>query len=119
MPTGRELDPEGYRKYRRERNRKRRLTNPHYWREKQVKKYGIDWKEYQNMWKAQGGVCRICGENNEREGILHVDHDHITGKIRALLCKHCNQMLGHARDNVRILRRAVRYLELYGTAEPR
>jgi hypothetical protein len=40
-----------------------------------------------------------------------VDHDHETNRVRALLHDRCNRMLGCARDNPEVLRRAAAYLE--------
>ena len=48
----------------------------------------------------------ICGKDEK----LVVDHDHKTGKVRGLLCNHCNRGLGHFRDNVKFLEDAVKYL---------
>jgi hypothetical protein len=42
---------------------------------------------------------------------MHIDHDHKTGLVRGLLCKHCNQGLGHFRDSTTFLHNAVGYLE--------
>lgn len=62
----------------------------------------------------QGGVCAIClgppaeGDRGDR---LHVDHDHVTGEVRGLLCSHCNTALGKFRDDPARLRRAAEYLE--------
>ena len=42
-----------------------------------------------------------------------VDHCHITKKVRALLCPHCNRLLGCAQDDVQILKNAVGYLKKY------
>lgn len=55
--------------------------------------YGITMEEYEAMWKRQGGKCAICGvsENGRK---LSVDHSHKTGKVRELLCQHCNVVLG-------------------------
>jgi len=50
--------------------------------------------------------CVICGS----DGKLVVDHDHVTGKIRGMLCNHCNRGLGHFRDNPELLEFAAQYL---------
>jgi hypothetical protein len=65
------------------------------------------------------GTCRICGEEERvlKNGggaarRLSVDHDHATGKVRGLLCRRCNGLLGLAYDSPRTLRQAAEYLEL-------
>ena len=73
-------------------------------------KYGITEDEYTAMLEAQEGRCAIC--NLERK--LVIDHDHKTGKVRGLLCKPCNAMLGPF-EQVDI-RRVEQYL--HRTAEP-
>ncbi|WP_280485397.1 endonuclease VII domain-containing protein [Nocardia cyriacigeorgica] len=74
--------------------------------------YGITEDEYQRILDAQGGVCFICqrakGTGRRR---LAVDHDHVTGAVRGLLCKPCNRdVLGHLRDDIDALHRAINYL---------
>ena len=59
---------------------------------------------------AQGGVCAICDETPEK---LVLDHDHASGRIRALLCHHCNVGLGHFRDDPVRLSAAITYLMLH------
>ena len=39
------------------------------------------------------------------------DHCHSTGKVRALLCGQCNQLLGQAKENINTLRASIKYLE--------
>lgn len=70
-------------------------------------KYGITLKEYESRWSAQSGKCALCGEEQE---VLCVDHCHETGRVRGLLCSRCNTGIGHLRDDVTILRRAIDYL---------
>lgn len=65
--------------------------------------------------KARGpvGPCDICGGNQKPGAALAKDHDHVTGKTRGRLCHNCNLVLGHAKDNPKILRDAADYLERY------
>lgn len=70
------------------------------------RRYGIGDADFQRMLAEQGGVCAICKDPGPR----HVDHDHITGKVRGILCFNCNGGLGYYRDNVEYLGEAIRYL---------
>ena len=74
-------------------------------------KYGITGEQYAEMLEAQGGVCAICGRECQSRNRLAVDHCHETGKVRGLLCAHCNRALGMLGDSVNVLTAAVRYLE--------
>lgn len=56
--------------------------------------------------KATVTQCVICGDG----GKLVVDHDHQTGKVRGMLCNHCNRGLGHFRDDPTLLEFAAQYL---------
>ncbi len=83
-------------------------------------KYNITSDDYDRMFKEQDGCCAICGkhqsENQSRKGRdipLFIDHDHITGKIRGLLCSNCNSVLGYAHDDKDILKNAIDYLSKY------
>lgn len=78
-----------------------------------VRKYGLTQKEYDYLFQLQDGLCGICGSpaSNERYGVLNVDHNHVTGKIRGLLCNSCNRGLGQLKDNVELLRAATSWLE--------
>ncbi len=64
-----------------------------------------------SMWEAQNGLCAIGGEILERGKFTHVDHCHKTGRVRALLCHHCNMGIGHFKDNTEKLSAAIKYLE--------
>jgi hypothetical protein len=55
----------------------------------------------------QNSACAICKEKSP----LYIDHCHSTDKVRGLLCRVCNVMLGHARDKTEILNAAADYLE--------
>jgi hypothetical protein len=75
------------------------------------RKYGITVEEYDAMLAAQGGVCKICEQARPEERTLHVDHDHMTGKIRGLLCFRCNNAIGDLRDDAELALAMVGYLE--------
>lgn len=76
-------------------------------------KYGIGPVEYEAMLVAQNGVCAICKQPEHRNGTkyLCVDHSHVTGNIRGLLCHLCNSGIGKLNDDPNLLRAAASYLE--------
>jgi hypothetical protein len=68
-------------------------NHPESWRRYELKKkYGITLEDYAIMFRRQGGKCDICGR--EETGNLAVDHCHMTGQVRGLLCGSCNRKLG-------------------------
>lgn len=80
------------------------------------KKYGLGIDSYESMLSSQNGLCAICGNLetaiiNGKIKNLCIDHDHVTGKIRGLLCQNCNQMIGHGQDNSEILEAGAAYLK--------
>ena len=59
----------------------------------------------------QDGCCAICGQpQKDLKRKLALDHCHVTGRVRGLLCNNCNLLLGCAKDNVYRLQSAVDYL---------
>lgn len=62
------------------------------------------------MFNDQEGLCAICRRQIGFTRETHVDHCHLTGKVRGLLCSGCNRALGGAEDNVETLRRMIAYL---------
>ena len=71
------------------------------------RRYGISSVEADDMLAGQGGLCGIC----RAAPAVHVDHDHVTGAVRALLCFNCNGGLGQFRDDPDVLRAAADYVE--------
>lgn len=49
-------------------------------------KYGVTPIEYRAMYRAQGGRCYVCRRANGKSRRLGVDHDHLTGEVRGLVC---------------------------------
>jgi hypothetical protein len=72
------------------------------------RKYGITSEEFERMFFEQKGRCAVCSKEVERPP--HVDHDHVSGKNRQLLCANCNWILGYAHDDESILQAAIQYL---------
>lgn len=62
------------------------------------------------MLEEQKHVCAICGGVNKDGRRLHVDHNHSTGRIRALLCSKCNQALGLFDEDQERMFAAIEYL---------
>ena len=76
--------------------------------------YGLSLAGYEELLKSQGGGCRICGRKDvgsSRCEYFHVDHDHISGKIRGLLCNGCNRGLGYLQDSPELILKALNYLK--------
>lgn len=97
--------------------REHRRANPTYdHRRRLLSRYGITEQQYEAMLEAQGRRCAICrtdqpGGNGGRT--FHVDHDHETGAVRALLCSGCNSGLARFGDDPALLRAAAAYLEVH------
>jgi len=88
--------------------KKRRKGSTH---EKRVQtEYGLGAGDYDRLYEFQGGVCFICRRANGRTRKLSVDHDHKTGLVRGLICRPCNSLLGHLRDDAGAAHRIAQYL---------
>ena len=71
------------------------------------RRYGISADDVDVMFATQDGLCAIC----RAAPAVHVDHDHATGAVRALLCFNCNGGLGQFKDDPYLLRMATFYVE--------
>lgn len=67
--------------------------------------YGLSREDYDNLISTG---CRICGAVLRKP---HIDHDHLTGRVRGVLCNKCNTGLGHFNDSVEMLELAIQYLK--------
>ena len=90
-------------------------------KENAIKRYGLTIEQYETMIETQNNKCTICGQEEciKAPGIynevksLAIDHCHITGVVRGLLCSNCNKGLGSFKDNPEFLKRAALYLEKF------
>jgi hypothetical protein len=96
---------------------KTRRDNPRVIKHRKLKSsYGISLKEFEDMLESQNDRCAICSfsfDYTSQSKGPHVDHDHETGKVRMILCRFCNNLLGYANDDVLILESAIAYLDKY------
>lgn len=79
-------------------------------------RYGITIDEYNDKLEIQNNACAICRKPETR--VLHnkvvrlaVDHCHKTEKVRELLCRRCNAVLGSVDDNIDLLKEMISYLD--------
>lgn len=93
------------------------LCHAHYSKQRKWRSYGVDAARYQEMLREQGGVCAMCAQPETiidnpsgKTKDLAIDHDHATGKIRALLCSSCNTALGLFNDDPALLAKARDYV---------
>ena len=80
-------------------------------------RFGITVSQYDATLLRQNNVCALCKQletvKDHRTGTikaLAVDHCHVTGKLRGLLCSNCNRGLGYLRDNPELCHAAGNYL---------
>jgi hypothetical protein len=71
-----------------------------------IERYRIGTDEVEHLVEGQGGICPIC----RKAFPTAVDHDHVTGAVRGILCADCNTGMGQLRDDPWVLRRAIEYL---------
>lgn len=84
--------------------------------------HNISLDKFEAILYIQGGGCAICGSNFPGRNSFHVDHDHFCcpgektcgNCVRGLLCENCNHGLGNLKDDVKILKKAIEYLETRG-----
>lgn len=82
--------------------------------ESTARKYGLTLEDYAWLEYGQNRCCASCGDQVE----LVIDHNHTTGKVRALLCGSCNRLIGHAKEEIARLTAAIWYLQKF-TSGPR
>jgi hypothetical protein len=76
--------------------------------------YNITLKDYNNIFKKQEGKCSICSKHqSEFVKRLAVDHNHITGKVRGLLCPKCNKGMGLFNEDIDLILKVIDYLKVH------
>lgn len=82
------------------------------------KLYGLTRLQYDEIFQAQGGVCKICGKSESGRDMtggeirdLSVDHCHASNRVRGLLCARCNSAIGLFNDDPELLRAAADYVK--------
>ena len=89
-------------------NNPEKINSSSIWYRRKVS-YGVTKEDYEKMLVSQNNECAICQTPVSYESA--VDHDHLTGQVRGLLCRLCNQGLGLFRDNKDFLKKAIEYLD--------
>jgi hypothetical protein len=79
--------------------------------------YGLTENEYNAMVFGQENKCAICKKQKTTEQNLDVDHDHRTGKVRGLLCRRCNLVLGMTKEDKLLLYAIINYLDRHNEDE--
>lgn len=100
-------------------DKQRRLKRPAHYRAKARRlrlkqQYGLTETQYKTMLQQQGDKCVICKDLMSRPCI---DHCHLTGTVRGLLCVGCNTAIGSLKDSPDICRQAAAYLENFSKAK--
>ncbi len=73
-------------------------------------RYGLTIDGYKEIFDRQNGLCAICLMPGKEYKRLSVDHDHLSGKVRGLLCHKCNMGIGLFDDNEVKMTAAINYL---------
>lgn len=74
------------------------------------RKFGLTTEEFSAMLLGQNSECKICGCHMDDP---QIDHNHDTGKVRALLCSPCNLSLGLLKENPETLHNMITYINDY------
>jgi hypothetical protein len=76
-------------------------------------RYNMSLQDKEDMIKAQGNQCAICGYyfQKGKEKHVHVDHCHDTLKVRGILCSYCNTGIGLLKNSPEIMQNAIKYIQ--------
>ncbi len=85
---------------------------------RRFREHGLTLDQYHAIVEKQDFCCAICGEvptdncGGSHDG-FHIDHHHVTGKVRGLLCGTCNVGIGMLKDSSEVIIKAAEYLERF------
>lgn len=88
-------------------------------KQKRLFRYGISEEKFNYLLMLQGKRCKVCQEILNGDRYEHIDHNHLTKQVRGILCHNCNVGLGHFKDRVDLLERAIKYLREGENVSPR
>lgn len=78
------------------------------------KYYKLTIEEYEFMKQQQDNKCLCCGEVKEK---LVVDHNHVTEKVRSLICNKCNVLVGYLEKDNKAIKKAQNYINIFQKEE--
>lgn len=90
--------------------RLRNNARVHYW--KIAREFGLTARDLEKMLTSQNGLCGICATDITSKPYL--DHDHVNGYARGLLCNQCNIGLARFKDRTDFIQLAISYLSKDG-----
>lgn len=91
-----------------------------YNRTRRLALYGLTAERFDELLALQRGRCAVCTTTEPGSRGWFIDHDHACCPgigscgdcVRGLVCHDCNIMLGNAKDDIAILERAIKYLQV-------
>ncbi len=102
----RERGPDTYYRWRCPRCHNRHTRESARRRGQRFQKYGLTKTEYEQKLEEQRGLCAVCRQHPA----VHIDHDHMSGKTRDILCQGCNHGLGNFKDDPVVIVNAAAYV---------
>jgi 5-methylcytosine-specific restriction endonuclease McrA len=81
------------------------------------RKYGVTPEWFEARMAEQNNSCATCGKPfswDNKQTKPHVDHCHVTGKARGILCNRCNSVIGLTEEQQQLLLSLAEYLKCHG-----
>jgi len=92
---------------------------------RRFRRFGVTEAELDALLARQKNRCAICKSSKPYgSGDWAIDHDHVTGQVRGLLCSKCNLALGLFGDDPKVIAAAQRYIsrhrqmQMFGPSGP-